>query len=83
MGKTCKGEIAFVVISGKKKYFIQVAYYLSSNQTIERKFGAFKPISDASPKYVLSMDRLDFSRNGISHINIVDFLIGKKDINLT
>lgn len=83
VGKTYKGEIDFVVISGKKKCFIQVAYYLSSNQTIEREFGAFKPISDASPKYVFSMDRLDFSRNGISHINIVDFLIGKKDINLT
>lgn len=82
-GKTYKGEIDFVVISGKKKCFIQVAYYLSSNQTIEREFSAFKPISDASPKYVLSMDRLDFSRNGISHINIVDFLIGEKDINLT
>lgn len=83
VGKTYKGEIDFVVISGKKKCFIQVAYYLSGNQTIEREFGAFKPISDASPKYVLSMDRLDFSRDGISHINIVDFLIGKKDINLT
>ena len=83
VGKTYKGEIDFVVISGKKKCFIQVAYYLSGNQTIEREFGAFKPINDASPKYVLSMDRLDFSRDGISHINIVDFLMGKKDINLT
>ncbi len=81
VGKTYKGEIDFVVISGKKKCFIQVAYYLSGSQTIEREFGAFKPISDAYPKYVLSMDRLDFSRDGISHINIVDFLIGKKDIN--
>lgn len=83
VGKTYKGEIDFVVISGKKKCFIQVAYYLSGNQTIEREFGAFKPISDAAPKYVFSMDRLDFSRDGISHINIVDFLIGKKDITLT
>ena len=83
VGKTYKGEIDFVVISGKKKCFIQVAYYLNGNQTIEREFGAFKPISDAAPKYVLSMDRLDFSRDGISHINIVDFLIGKKDIILT
>ena len=66
-----------------QKSNIQVAYYLSGQQTIEREFGAFKPISDASPKYVLSMDRLDFSRDGISHINIVDFLLGKKEIMLT
>ena len=68
---------------GKRNVSIQVAYYLSGSQTIEREFGAFKPISDASPKYVFSMDRLDFSRDGISHINIVDFLIGKRNINLT
>lgn len=83
VGKTYKGEIDFVVINGKKKCFIQVSYYLNSKQTIEREFGAFKPISDASPKYVLSLDRLDFSRDGISHLNIIDFLLGKKDIVLS
>lgn len=83
VGKTYKGEIDFVVIDGKKKCFIQVSYYLSGQQTIEREFGAFRPISDASPKYVLSMDKLDFSRNGISHINIIDFLLGKKNIVMT
>ena len=83
IGKTYKGEIDFIVINGKKKCFIQVAYYLNNEKTIEREFGAFKPISDASPKYVLSMDRIDFSRDGVSHINIIDFLLGKKDITLT
>ena len=83
VGKTYKGEIDFVVINGKKKCFIQVAYYLSGQQTIDREFGAFKPISDASPKYVLSMDRLDFSRDGIAHINIIDFLLSKKELIFT
>ena len=82
-GKTYKGEIDFVAINGRKKCFIQVAYYLAGKATIEREFGAFKPISDASPKYVFSLDRFDYSRNGIAHINIVDFLLGKKDINLS
>ena len=49
---------------------------MAGKETIEREFGAFKPISDASPKYVLSLDRFDYS------INIVDFLLGKQDINL-
>ncbi|MFQ8903183.1 MAG: ATP-binding protein [Lachnospira eligens] len=82
-GKTYKGEIDFVAINGRKKCFIQVAYYLAGKATIEREFGAFKPISDASPKYVFSLDRFDYSRDGIAHINIVDFLLGKKDINLS
>ena len=54
-----------------------MAYYLAGKETIEREFGAFKPISDASPKYVLSLDWFDYSRDGIAHINIVDFLLGK------
>ena len=82
-GKTYKGEIDFVVINGRKKCFIQVAYYLASQQTIDREFGAFKPISDAAPKYVLSLDRFDYSREGIIHLNIVDFLLGRNDIMLS
>lgn len=82
-GKTYKGEVDFVVIDGKQKCFIQVAYYLHGQETIEREFGAFNPISDASPKYVFSLDRFNYSRNGISHINIVDFLLEKREIVLT
>ena len=82
-GKTNKGEIDFVAIQGKKKCFIQVAYYLKNEETINREFGAFKCITDASPKYVLSLDKFDYSRDGIAHLNIVDFLLGKVDINLT
>ena len=82
-GKTYKGEIDFVAIKNGKKCFIQVAYLLSSKQTIEREFGAFSPISDSSPKYVLSLDKIDMSRDGITHLNIVDFLIGKADLFLS
>jgi hypothetical protein len=82
-GKTYKGEIDFVAINGRKKCFIQVAYYLAGKETIEREFGAFKPIRDGSPKYVFSLDRFDYSRDGIAHRNIVDFLLGKQDITLS
>ena len=81
-GKTYKGEVDFVVIDGRKKCFIQVAYYLNNPETIKREFGAFAPISDAAPKYVLSLDRFDYSRDGIWHINIVDFLMERKGISL-
>lgn len=74
------GEIDFVAIKGKKKCFIQVAYYLEKQTTIDREYGAFKNIHDASPKYVFSLDPIDTSRNGITHINIIDFLNGKVDI---
>ena len=81
-GKTYKGEVDFVIIEGKKKCFMQVAYYLHGQETIDREFGVFKPIADAAPKYVLSLDRFDYSRNGVCHLNIVDFLLEKKEIVL-
>lgn len=83
IGKTYKGEVDFVACKNGKKCFIQVAYIMESEETITREFGAFSPIKDASPKYVFSLDRMDMSRNGITHINIIDFLLGKVDIYLS
>ena len=59
---------------GKKEYY-QVAYLLVTEDVIEREFGAYKDIQDNYPKYVLFMDRFDFSRDGIIHQNVIDFLM--------
>lgn len=80
IGKTYKGEVDFVASKNGKKCFIQVALTMEEQSTIEREFGAFRPIKDASPKYVLSLDPIDMSRDGVIHLNIVDFLLNKRDI---
>lgn len=82
-GKTYKSEIDFVVIQGNKKCFIQVSYLMPGEETIKREFDAFKQIKDASPKYVLSLDKIDLSHDGITHINIEDFLLYKKNLYLS
>ena len=82
-GKTFKGEIDFVAIKGGKKCFIQVTYLLASEETIKREFGAYGSITDASPKYVMSLDKIDLSHDGIVHLNIIDFLLRRKDLMLT
>ncbi len=82
-GKTHKGEVDFVAIKNCKKCFIQVAYLLASEATIQREFGAYSKITDASPKYVMSLDKVDMGHNGIVHMNIVDFLLRRKDLILT
>ena len=82
-GKTFKGEIDFVAVKNNKKCFIQVAYLLSSEETIKREFGAYDKIKDASPKYVLSLDKMDLSHDGIEHLNIVDFLLHKVSLHLS
>lgn len=82
-GKTYKGEIDFVAIRDGKKCFIQVAYLLASEEIIRREFGAYARITDASPKYVMSLDRIDMSHDGIVHLNIIDFLLRRSDLMLT
>lgn len=82
VGKTYNGEVDFIASSNGKKCFIQVTYLLSEQSVIDREFKAFSPIKDSSPKYVLSMDKFDFSRDGIVHLNIIDFLLRKKDLVL-
>ena len=75
IGKINDLEVDFVCIKGKEKIYIQVAYLLASPETIEREFSSLEKINDNYPKYVISMDEFDMSRNGIKHINIIDFLI--------
>ena len=82
-GKTYKGEIDFVAIKNGKKCFIQVAYLLTGEATIKREFGAYDKITDASPKYVMSLDKIDMSHDGIIHVNIIDFLLRRVDLILT
>ncbi|MCX5775876.1 MAG: ATP-binding protein [Firmicutes bacterium] len=82
-GKTNKGEVDFVAIKDMKKCFIQVSYYMIDTKTVEREFDAFYPIKDASPKIVLSLDRIDMSHDGVLHLNIIDFLLGKVELPLS
>lgn len=80
VGKTYKSEVDFVAIKNQKKFFIQVTYLLASKDTIDREFSAFDPISDASQKIIMSLDNMDFSRDGIKHINIIKFLLHKEKL---
>ena len=70
-----KAEIDFIAIRFKEKIYIQVAYLLADEKVIDREFGAYKGIEDNYPKYVLSMDRHDFSQDGIIHKNVIDWLL--------
>ena len=75
VGKIDNLEVDFVCTKGNEKIYVQVAYLLASSETIEREFTSLEKIDDNYPKYVISMDEFDISRNGIIHINIIDFLM--------
>lgn len=77
IGKKDESEIDFIAERNGVKIYVQVAYLLASEETVRREFSVYDSIKDNFPKYVVSMDEFDFSRNGIIHRNIRDFLLGE------
>ncbi len=75
IGRVGDKEIDFVCTRQADKIYIQVTYLLASDETISREFGVYDNIRDNYPKYVVSLDEFDMSRNGIKHRNIRDFLL--------
>lgn len=73
IGKIENFEVDFVCTKNSETLYIQVSYLLASDETIEREFSVLEKIKDNYPKYILSMDEFDMSRNGIKHINLVEF----------
>ena len=75
VGKFDSQEVDFIAVKGSFKMYVQVAYLLAEASTIEREFSVLEAIADNHPKFVVSMDKVDRSRNGIRHKNIIDFLL--------
>ena len=75
VGKTGNKEVDFVCDKRGERIYIQVADLLASEETIHREFDVYDSIRDHYPKYVISLDEFDMSRNGIRHRNIRDFLL--------
>ena len=78
VGNSENSEIDFIATRFGEKIYIQVAYILADEKVVEREFGAYKGIEDNYPKYVLTMDKFDFSQNGIIHKNVIDWLLEEK-----
>jgi predicted AAA+ superfamily ATPase len=75
VGRNNSREIDFIAVGGKDKIYVQVAYILANDETIEREFAALETIPDNFPKYVVSLDEFDRGRNGIKNVNVRDFLL--------
>lgn len=79
VGKIQNIEIDFVGVKNNEKVYIQVAYKLSSSETIEREFSPLAAIKDNYPKYVVTMENVWQSNyDGIKHVNVSNFLLQDK-----
>jgi len=79
VGKLGSHEIDFVAEKNGSKIYVQVAYKLESEKTVEREFGNLLSIRDQFPKYVVTMDEFwKDSVEGVTHLYITDFLMRDK-----
>jgi len=76
VGKIGKLECDFIIRNNNMEYaYIQVAMtILNSKETEDREYACLEKIKDNYPKYVITKNDLIQHRNGIKHINIVDFI---------
>ncbi|MFA6309682.1 MAG: ATP-binding protein [Clostridia bacterium] len=76
VGRMDSREIDFICERGTETIYLQVTYLLNDTETVNREFDVLKKIPDNFPKYVLSLDEIDLSRDGIKHMNVREFLKG-------
>ena len=75
-GKSGDKEIDFVAEMKGKKIYVQVAYKLAEQSTIDREYTPLLQITDNYPKYLVTMDETwQDNVEGIQHLHIADFLL--------
>lgn len=77
VGRIGKLECDFILRDHKMNYaYVQVAYTIAlSKKTEDIEYKSLESIRDNYPKYVMTTDYLLQNRNGIKHVNLIDFII--------
>ncbi|MGV8138135.1 MAG: ATP-binding protein [Mangrovibacterium sp.] len=77
VGQEGNKEIDFIAQKSGEKIYVQVAYMLTNEGTINREYGNLLEISDNFPKYVVTLDELTelSTYKGINRMHIKDFCL--------
>lgn len=75
VGKNLSNEVDFIATKGNIKLYFQVSLTALDDATYERELKSLININDQYPKYLITMDKLDLSRDGVIHVNLFDFLL--------
>lgn len=75
IGKMGSQEVNFIAEQAPKKLYVQVAFKLESEETVQREFSPLHSIRDSYPKFVVTMDpHFQDTIEGVRHIGLYQFL---------
>ncbi len=76
VGRIGKLECDFILRDKSMNYsYLQIAYTIALNKkTEDREYKPLESIRDNYPKYVMTTDYLLQKRNGIKHVNLIEFM---------
>lgn len=69
-------EVDFVCEKSGKYKYIQVSYRLSGEKTLKCEINPLLSIPDKYESMLITTENHDFSKDGVKHLNIIDFLCG-------
>lgn len=80
VGRYGKFECDFIVRGTDMRYaYIQIAYTIAlSKETEDREYRPLELTKDNYPKYLITTDYLIQQRNGINHVNLMDFICNNR-----
>ncbi len=78
VGKNMAKEVDFIAMKGEQIAYFQVALTALELETYSREINVLFSIDDQYPKYLITTDAVDLSKDGIIHLNLFDFLLDEK-----
>lgn len=81
VGRIGKLECDFIARKHDLYAYIQVSMTISDCDVEERKYRPFSHIRDGYPRYLFTLDPLLQRREGVRHLNMIDFMKGDEDLH--
>lgn len=76
VGRIGKLECDFTVRKGDERAYAQVSMTVADSKAEEREYAPFSKICDGWPRHLFTLDPLRSQRDGVRHLNLMEFLRG-------
>ena len=73
-------ECDFIARKKNEYFYIQVAMTIADTNTEEREYRALSAAKDHYPRYLFTLDTLLQKRDGVKHVNLIDFISEGRDL---